>query len=377
MKLNEALVKQFNDENTGSSVSKALAFSHKLARMGQVNMDTVIRMMDQVSKTAMDTAEAGAGGNWADVDSFSPEVIEAVVRERRVSQLFERRSIPRSPFIWPVQGARPSAFMQSENTGSTGQTALTASTFGTLKTTFDAKYMATVIWTSDELEDDSITTVGPQVQENSLFGLVDGEEDAILNADSDGTHLDHDTQNNGVSNDPKKSFDGLRKRVQSSAKVDLDGGDILDATITATAKMGRYGARKSDLAIITGVSGEAAYLKSGSLRTLDKYGPNATIMTGEVGKVFNIPVIVSDFVREDVDSTGVNASGGDNTFSYVLIVNRRALALGVQKDVFFEPGREPLFNQDYLIARERVDFQSWYGSSDTFVSQIHNLPSVA
>lgn len=367
--LNHELAKKFQENNTGLGVSKALSFSHKLSRMGRADIDTVLR--------AMDTQETGHGKEWSDMASFTPDVIAAVVRERKVTSLFERRDIPRSPYIWPVQGSRPKAYYTNENTESTGQTAVKSSKFGTARTQFDAKYLNVNIWTSQEFEDDSIVTVGPQVQENCLFGLVDGEEDGIINGDDSATHMDYDIEQNADNLDPQKVVKGLRARVNAGAKVDLDGGDILDAVVTATAKMGPYGARKSDLAIITGVSGEAALLKSGKLQTVDKYGQYATLLTGEVGRIFNIPVIVSEYVRENVSSTGVNTNGGTNTFTTMLIAHRRAFVTAVQKGVAFEPGREPLFNQDYLIARERIDFGSWYPSTDNTVALIHNIPSIA
>jgi hypothetical protein len=165
--------------------------------------------------------------------------------------------------------------------------------------------------------------------------------------------------------------------VNSGAKVDLAGGDILDAIISAAVKMGPYGARKSQCAIITSLSGEALLLKSGKLQTLDKYGPQATLLTGEVGRVFNVPVIVSEYVRQNLHTTGVNAESQSNASTIMLLVNRPSFAQGIQKEVSFEPHREPLFNQDVLIARERWDFQSWYPSTHNPVALIHNIPSIA
>jgi len=367
--LNYELAKSFNENDTGSSVSKALTFSHKIARLGASDIDTVIR--------AMDTQEVGHGKEWSDMASFTPDVIAAVVRERKVTSLFERRDIPRSPYIWPVQGSRPKAYYTNENTESTSQTAVKSSKFGTGRTQFDAKYLNVNIWTSQEFNDDSIVTVGPQVQENCLFGLVDGEEDGIINGDNSSTHMDFDLETAADGLDPVKVVKGLRARVNGSAKVDLAGGDILDAVITATAKMGAYGARKSNLVIITGVSGEAALLKSGKLQTVDKYGQFATLLTGEVGRIFNIPVIVSEYVRENVSATGYNVESGTNTFTTMLIAHRSSFVTAVQKGVQFEPGREPLYNQDFLIARERIDFQSWYPASHNTVAMIHGIPSIA
>lgn len=218
--LNHELAKSFSENQTGVGVgvgvSKALSFSHKLARMGKSDLDTVLR--------AMDTQETGHGKEWSDMASFTPDVIAAVVRERKVTSLFERRDIPRSPYIWPVQGSRSKAYYTNEQTGSSSQTPVKSAKFGTERTQFDAKYLNVNIWTSQEFEDDSIVTVGLQVQENCLFGLVDGEEDGIINGDNGATYMDYDIEQAA---DPQKVVKGLRARVNSSAKVDLAGGDIL------------------------------------------------------------------------------------------------------------------------------------------------------
>ena len=59
-------------------------------------------------------------------------------------------------------------------------------------------------------------------------------------------------------------------------------------------KLGKYGVRPSECVYITDIR---TYLKSltiANFRTLDKLGPQATVLTGQLGAVEGIPVLVSE-----------------------------------------------------------------------------------
>jgi hypothetical protein len=62
-------------------------------------------------------------------------------------------------------------------------------------------------------------------------------------------------------------------------------------------KMGKYGVDPNELAHILSINEYIDLLSDTAVFTLEKYGPNATILTGELAKVDNVPVIVSEAVR--------------------------------------------------------------------------------
>jgi hypothetical protein len=91
--------------------------------------------------------------------------------------------------------------------------------------------------------------------------------------------------------------------------------------------MGKWGVNPADLAFIVGVSEPPRLLADTNLLTVDKMGPNATILNGQIGSVFGVPVIVSEHVREDLNASGVY-DGITTTKTFMLCVNRNEWAMG-------------------------------------------------
>ncbi len=193
----------------------------------------------------------------------------------------------------------------------------------------------------------------PFIQSNLLRGLANGLENALINGDVQATHQDTDTT--GATN-VAKSFNGLRRlALANSWKV--DAATFTLATLRSMrAAMGQYGINPDELVIL---ASNAAYIKMLSweqVLTLDKYGQNATVLTGELLRVDGIPVIVSPFIRQNLDATGVNGATG-NTKTGVLLVHRSAFALGRVQEVEIIQSDEPIpFRQKVVMADMRADF---------------------
>ncbi len=139
--------------------------------------------------------------------------------------------------------------------------------------------------------------------------------------------------------------------------------------------MGIFGADPNKLAIIASTSSHIRLLEEDVVKTMDKFGNNATVVTGELGKIDGMPLIISQYVREDLDATGVNsATPANNTKTVILIVYRGAFAIGDRLQVQLEAEREAKYGQDVLIGRERIDFQPWYpASTNNMVGLVYNV----
>ena len=71
------------------------------------------------------------------------------------------------------------------------------------------------------------------------------------------------------------------------------------------AKLGKYGARPSELAWVMDVNTFIRAQSISEFRTMDKLGPNATLLTGMLGAIEGIPVIVSEQMKlADTDGKG-------------------------------------------------------------------------
>jgi hypothetical protein len=123
--------------------------------------------------------------------------------------------------------------------------------------------------------------------------------------------------------------------------------------------MGKWGANPADLAFIIGVSNLHSLLADTNLLTVDKMGPNAVILNGQIGSVFGVPVIVSEHVREDLNASGIN-DGITATKTYMLCVNRNEWALGQRTALDVETD-DSIYRESYqrvAVAFMREDFQS-------------------
>ena len=105
-------------------------------------------------------------------------------------------------------------------------------------------------------------------------------------------------------------------------------------------QLGKYGVRPSELAYICDVNTFIKSLMVDSFRTLDKFGPQATVLTGQLGAVEGIPVIVSEQMKL-ADSDGkVTDDGNTTNTGRLLIVNRSQWRVGFKRELNIETVRD-------------------------------------
>lgn len=304
---------------------------------------------------AMDVDTSGEGADWVPT-GIGASLHERVRASGKVAPLFQRINLPTNPWKWPVEGADATAYRVAEPTGDAASK-VTASTPGTGAATFDAEIIGARTLISRSLDADSALAVLPYTQRKLIQAFVDGEEKAILDGDTDGTHQDTDTQANGAT-DVRTAWDGLRKKALAQTVATATSATALNLGIVRKA-MGKWGANPADLAFIIGVSNLHSLLADTNLLTVDKMGPNAVILNGQIGSVFGVPVIVSEHVREDLNASGIN-DGITATKTYMLCVNRNEWALGQRTALDVETD-DSIYRESYqrvAVAFMREDFQS-------------------
>ena len=139
-------------------------------------------------------------------------------------------------------------------------------------------------------------------------------------------------------------------------------------------KMGKYGVDSSGIVHIVGIGSYVNLLADANLLTVDKYGPNATILTGELGRVGGIPIVVSEYVQSDLNATGVY-DGVTTTKtiaitvdpSAFLIGNRRSMTVQLLTELYAE------YDQDAIAVTHRKAFAPRYVSTDTVLALHYNL----
>jgi HK97 family phage major capsid protein len=303
---------------------------------------------------AMDSTTAAEGDEFVPLE-LSGSLIERVNLALRVFSLFPSMDMPTQPFDVPAYPvSRQRAGSSAEATADTGQTKFKVLTPATRKITLDAKKFAGRILVSRELEEDAIIAMLPWIQGELVDYMVADLEDAVNNGDTTGTHMDYDTT---AADDPRKLFVGLRKSAQAGQKTDASAAALTVAMLRKNRKlMGKYGITPSDLVNIVSINSYIDLLSDVNVITLDKYGPQATILTGELGSLDSVPLIVSEYQRIDLNATGTNDQTAANNTKTVaetvyrkgfLTGSRRGLSVQVLKEIYAES------DQDLVIASQR------------------------
>jgi HK97 family phage major capsid protein len=301
---------------------------------------------------------SGKGTEWVPTD-FSNQLWEFVRLETKIAQQYPNVPMPTPSYTLPVQLGRIMTYTHAEQTADTGQTLTTLgdpSSFAGNVTLVAKDHVGAVIM-SKNIEEDSIIDLMPMVQQDIITGLAEGREDAILNGDTTVSHQDSDSQTTG---DRRSMFLGLRaSAIDNSQTTDLS--TLTEITVhNLRGSMGKYGTNPANLFWVVSLQGYIRLMNLKLVQSLDKYGPGATILTGELGKMFGIPVIVSEWVREDLNSSGIYASGQTNTVIHLCY--KRGRVLGIRRNAEVQVLRElyARSRQDAIQVTERVAFNRSY-----------------
>ena len=102
-----------------------------------------------------------------------------------------------------------------------------------------------------------------------------------------------------------------------------------------------------------------------NFRTLDKFGPQATVLTGQLGSVEGIPVIVSEQMAL-ADTDGKVTDGGNCTDTgRLLIVSRSQWRVGFKRELAIETVRDAQKRQNIMVVSFRIALQERSGTRST------------
>ena len=130
-------------------------------------------------------------------------------------------------------------------------------------------------------------------------------------------------------------------------------------------KLGKYGVRPSEMAYVTDINTFIRSLSIGNFRTLDKFGPQATVLTGQLGAVEGVPVIVSEQMAL-ADTDGKVTDGGNGTDTgRLLIFNHSQWRVGFRRELAIETVRDVQKRQNIMVISFRLAFQERSGTRST------------
>ncbi len=292
---------------------------------------------------------------------------------RKVAGLFTEIKMPSNPFKWPVltNGAISRRVAQAS--------AISQQVFNTDETIqFDAEKLTSRYELPEELNEDSAPDIIKAIRIELMEGQEKAVEIAILEGDTAGT-LHNFSQLPDVAGGttiasisaetPETAFDGIRSRLikaeaitAGQAAVDAGAAAVNETFLAqARSKMGKFGVDPSQLAMISGPKVYTSQLlQLDDVRTIEQYGGQATVLNGELAKYEGMPVIVSEYLREDTDATGVNSSTVPNNIKgTILMVNRKRWWTGTRRPIQIKvENNKTEFDVLDLVSFSRKAFQA-------------------
>lgn len=313
---------------------------------------------------AMDTATATEGAEWVPT-GLSAELQRMIDLNLRVAGLHRTLPMPTNPYKLPILTGHATSYLAAEQLTDT-PTNITASQPATKDVTFDAvKPAGRILW-SGEVSEDSIVPMLPFLREEVGVAIARGIEKACIDGQPSGTI---DTGDAPGATDVRSAWDGYRKYAEtnSTVKYDMATDFDLEGFTTLRQKMGKTGVLPADLAWVPSVS---VYFQMLNLKDANNnpvvvpvyaYGPQATAVTGELGALQGIPIVTSEFVREDLNADGIY-DGVTETQTAVILVHRPSWAFGNRRELKVMASDIPYMEADVMVivGHTRLDLQSLF-----------------
>ena len=317
-------------------------------------------------KAAMDSTSAGSGDELVDTQE-ARALWDDVNLETTVAPLFNTIQMPSNPFQIPLQLGEVNWYPGAENV------VVKSTALSTARQTLTAyELVAEVPWSYD-LDEDAVIAMMEELRRGLLRNAREVIDDVILNGDTTNTNNINADGATIATTDAGKGqwllgFDGLihLPLVDNSKQANNHAAPVSDDMFNEVrAKMGKYGVRPSETVYITDINTYLRALSVSNFRTLDRFGPQATVLTGQLGAVEGIPVIVSEQMRAADTDGKVTDRGNVTETGRLLVVNRTQWRVGFKRELSIETVRDPQKRQNIMVVSFRIALQERSGSRST------------
>jgi HK97 family phage major capsid protein len=333
-----------------------------------------------------DSAGAGTnGGAW-----IKAQQLTTLEREEfRVSDyesLFDEISITGKSAVLPYQGFGAVPYRKAKATGDNPAHYPTSDP-STAEYTLAVDSLAAHVQVDEDASEDAYFIILPMVRQDLGSALSDGVADAGINGSTDATHPDTlagwtaegrwPSTIAGQTDDHRRMMVGLRHRARGIATCSFDMASTNDfaGLLGMRARLDRpYKTRREGLVLLCN---DDYYIKTllnlDEVKTIDKYGSAATVLTGELARVQGIPIMPVGFLTGDLASTGVYTGSGSTCG--VLLVARNMVKRVKRRDQRVEVAREIRNGMVSVVGTVRRGMYYAGGASRKTVIYGYNLPT--
>lgn len=326
---------------------------------------------DFVKKSGMEHWDSSVVGEWE--EEYSTTIQNAMRKELIVEPLFSTipmstptMNMPINPeagdATWVHESAYRSSLAGGAETGDGSDTSTGAAVdHQLLEQTLVARKLATREYIGYEEEEDSIVALAPVIRDAVSRRMARSTDLALLR----GTGV----LTNTASYDP---ILGLEGRGANTTDITIPGGAAWaadsswseDLFVDMRRNLGLYGLDPSALRLV--VSHDLYYemMKLPNFKTVDVLGPLATILTGQVGSLFGVPVIVS----QTFDNAAITAGTVGTTLG--IMVRPSNFLIGNLRGIMTEADRDVINQKRVIVSSRRFAFNDIIAGEATVNLQI-------
>jgi len=336
--------------------------------------DIVGSQGDVIIRKAMDTAQTSNGAEFI-ATGFSSQVFEYVTGASPILANSYVFTLPQNPYKFPVGINNAVAYHAGEATGDAA-TAYTASDVGTSDVTWDAEKLAVLVYSSDELDEDSIVPMLPYITNSLRTRMIETIEKAIMRGDTATGSAANINRTSGACTAGMYwlSMNGIAKQcIDGSGGLSFDIATLYaDDILTSAGLLGKYAAAPMMAPILCDRATFHAMLGMGAnsgsttpiVATREKYGDAAPILTGELARVYGFPILPTDnYVLTTDTASGeiANLESAQGTKGGFMQYFRNGLCVGFKRQITVESERNIKNGQHCIVATARLDVQFPYG----------------
>lgn len=312
-----------------------------------MSLDNAIRKAIGVKLQKVATGvTSGDVGDFVPV-AYADEFIDLIRERNYLRQLFPVINMPAKTLNIPRLDTDATVYyISDELTAPTAQSEPAFAAGGSVQLV--AKKLMAYVDVSNDVEENSKIALLPIVKRSFAEAMAKAEEENMLVGNGlkdDGAGTIGAAWTFAVAQDRRKALNGFASIAAPAIRTYATGWT--ETVNLARYALGVYGRDVRDLVLFVNTYGGATLRYEDELKTVDKYGPNATVLTGELGKFFGITAIEHPYLPLDATQAAIaniytHAANKGNAF----LMKKDAGVIGDMRKVKFA--------QDEIVATDAV-----------------------
>ncbi|HHH39027.1 MAG TPA: phage major capsid protein, partial [Sedimenticola sp.] len=302
-----------------------LALTHALLSKAHTLMpDRVTLPSEELAEAVKALSSTGTGtGDELVPTGMAAELWDDIFLASRVVASMTTVEMPTNPFDVPLGLGDVNWYKGQENT------AATATDTATDKSTLTATELAAEVDWSYTLQEDAVIALMPAVRARLAISGAEVVDAFALNADSTNALNGNINLNDGTPSGNEYYLtdgqDGIRHLflVDNTAQGVDAAGALGDSAITsALSKMGKYAVNPDQVVMVCDSSTYLnGFLALSNVTTVDKFGPQAAVLTGQLAAYRGVPIVVSASMGLTGAAGTISGTASNNTKGQVAIIN--------------------------------------------------------